>query len=380
MNPEIEQTFILKELLKNRIEQSNGWIPFDLFFNTAMYEPGLGYYSSGSYKIGQGGDFTTAPEISKYFSKAIARQTNRLLEMHDEPSVIEVGAGKGTFAFEYLKELEEIGVEIGQYYILEISADLRDRQMQSISNLPKSIRDKVTWLESLEVDPIDGILIANEVIDALPFKRFTIENNQTYELGVTLKNGELEEAAKKSGKKLSDEIEIISSEIDRQFEEGFISEVRLDFQKWFKAISGMINKGSMIFIDYGYVRNDFYRSHRSKGNMICHYQNQVIEDPLKNLGYQDISASVDFTQLANVAIDEGFFIDLFTTQAMFLLNESSLSMIGDIDSEESRMREIQKLKQLIMPDYMGDVFKCMILSKKISKDNFEELNHLTHTL
>ena len=251
MNPEIEQTFILKELLKNRIEQSNGWIPFDLFFNTAMYEPGLGYYSSGSYKIGQGGDFTTAPEISKYFSKVIARQTNRLLEMHDEPSVIEVGAGKGTFAFEYLKELEEIGVEIGQYYILEISADLRDRQMQSISDLPKNIRDKVTWLESLDVDPIDGILIANEVIDALPFKRFTIENSQTYELGVTLKNGELEEATKKSGKKLSDEIEIISSEIHRQFEEGFISEVRLDFQKWFKAISQMINKGSMIFIDYG---------------------------------------------------------------------------------------------------------------------------------
>ena len=126
--------------------------------------------------------------------------------MHDEPSVIEVGAGKGTFAFEYLKELEEIGVEIGQYYILEISADLRDRQMQLISDLPKNIRDKVTWLESLDVDPIDGILIANEVIDALPFKRFTIENNQTYELGVTLKNGELEEATKKSGKKLSDEI------------------------------------------------------------------------------------------------------------------------------------------------------------------------------
>ncbi len=142
----------------------------------------------------------------------------------------------------------------------------------------------------------------------------------------------------------------------------------------------MINKGSMIFIDYGYVRNDFYRSDRSKGNMICHYQNQVIEDPFKNLGYQDISASVDFTQLANVAIDEGFFIDLFTTQAMFLLNESSLSIIRNIDSEDSRMRETQKLKQLIMPNYMGDVFKCMILSKKISKDNFEELNHLTHTL
>ena len=105
--------------------------------------------------------------------------------------------------------------------------------MQLISDLPKNIRDKVTWLESLDVDPIDGVLIANEVIDALPFKRFTIENNQTYELGVTLKNGELEEATKKSGKKLSDEIEIISSEIDRQFEEGFISEVRLDFQKWF---------------------------------------------------------------------------------------------------------------------------------------------------
>ena len=197
MNAEIEQTLMLKQLLKNRIEQSDGWIPFDLFFNTIMYEPGLGYYSSGSHKIGEGGDFTTAPEISKYFSKAIARQTNRLLTMHNEASIIEVGAGKGTFAFEYLKELEETGIEINRYYILEISADLKDRQMQLISGLPKSIRDKVTWLESLEMDPVDGILIANEVIDALPFKRFTIENEQIYELGITLTNGELEEATKK---------------------------------------------------------------------------------------------------------------------------------------------------------------------------------------
>ena len=136
----------------------------------------------------------------------------------------------------------------------------------------------------------------------------------------------------------------------------------------------------MIFIDYGYVRSDFYRSDRSKGNMICHYQNQVIEDPLQNIGYQDISASVDFTQLANAAVEEGFFIDLFTSQGMFLLDEESLSVIGGIDSDESRLSEIQKLKQLIMPNYMGDVFKCMILGKGISKDNFEELNQLTHTL
>ena len=272
MNSEIEQTLMLKQLLKNRIEQSDGWIPFDLFFNTIMYEPGLGYYSSGSHKIGEGGDFTTAPEISKYFSKAIARQTNRLLTLHDEPSIIEVGAGKGTFAFEYLKELEETGIEINRYYILEISADLKDRQMQLISGLPKSIRDKVTWLESLEMDPVDGILVANEVIDALPFKRFTIENEQVYELGITLTDGELEEATKKSSKRLIDEIGLISSQIDRKFEEGFTSEVRLDFQKWFRGISSLINRGSMLFIDYGYVRNDFYRADRSKGNMICHYQ------------------------------------------------------------------------------------------------------------
>ena len=380
MNAEIEQTLMLKQLLKNRIEQSDGWIPFDLFFNTVMYEPGLGYYSSGSHKIGEGGDFTTAPEISKYFSKAIARQTNRLLTMHDEPSVIEVGAGKGTFAFEYLRELQETGVEISRYYILEISADLKDRQMQLISGLPKSIRDKVTWLESLEINPVDGILIANEVIDALPFKRFIIENDQVSELGITLKDGELEQATKKSSKRLIDEVGLISSEIDRKFEEGFTSEIRLDFQKWFRGISSLINRGSMLFIDYGYVRSDFYRADRSKGNMICHYQNQVIEDPLQNLGYQDISASVDFTQLANTAIEEGFFIDLFASQGVFLLNEEALNLIDDIDSNELRINEIQKLKQLIMPNQMGDVFKCMILGKGISKDNFEEFNQLTHTL
>ena len=380
MNSKTEQTFMLKKLLEDRIKQSDGWIPFDHFFNTVMYEPGLGYYSSGSHKIGEGGDFTTAPEISEYFSKSIASQTNRLLKMHEQPSVIEVGAGKGTFAFEYLKELEKTGTDINRYYILEISADLRDRQMELISGLPKSIRDKVTWLESLDMDPVDGILIANEVIDALPFKRFIIKNEQVFELGITLSEGELEEATRKSSKRLIDEIGLISSEIDREFEEGFSSEIRLDFHKWFRAISSLINKGSMIFIDYGYVRSDFYRSDRSKGNMICHYQNQVIEDPLQNIGYQDISASVDFTQLANAAVEEGFFIDLFTSQGMFLLDEESLSVVGGIDSDELRLSEIQKLKQLIMPNYMGDVFKCMILGKGISKDNFEELNQLTHTL
>ena len=380
MNPKNEQTFLLNELLRNRIDRSNGWIPFDLFFNTVMYEPGLGYYSSGSYKIGEGGDYTTAPEISKYFSKSIAMQTMRLLDMHDSPSVIEIGAGKGTFAFEYLKALEETKTEIEHYYILEISADLRDRQMQLISALPEGLRNKVTWLESLDIEPIDGIVLANEVIDALPFKRFCFENKQLFELGVTHSDGELEVEKKESGNKLREEIEAISVEIKRQFEDGFTSEIRLDMHKWFRSISSLIRKGSMIFIDYGYDRNDFYRPERSEGNMICHYQNQIIQDPLKNIGYQDISASVDFTQLADSAIEEGFFIDLFTTQSMFLLSEQSLSMIENIEKDEERIMEIQKLKQLVMPNQMGDVFKCMVLGKGISPDNFEELNHLTHTL
>ena len=380
MNPEKEQIFLLNDLLRNRIDQSNGWIPFDLFFNTIMYEPGLGYYSSGSYKIGEGGDYTTAPEISKYFSKSIANQTMRLLDMHDSPSVIEIGAGKGTFAFEYLKALEETKTAIEHYYILEISADLRDRQMQLIAGLPEDLRNKVTWLGSLDIEPIDGIVLANEVIDALPFKRFCIENEQVYELGVTYSGGIFEVSKKESSEKLRDEVEAISVEIKRKIEDGFTSEIRLDFHKWFRSISSLIRKGSMIFIDYGYDRNDFYRSERSSGNMICHYQNQIIEDPLKNIGCQDISASVDFTQLANSAIEEGFFIDLFTTQSMFLLGEQSLNMIMDIEKDEERIMEIQKLKQLVMPNQMGDVFKCMVMGKGIPPDNFEELSHLTHTL
>ena len=216
MNPENEQTFLLNNLLRNRIDRSNGWIPFDLFFNTVMYEPGLGYYSSGSYKIGEGGDYTTAPEISKYFSKSIANQTMRLLDMHDSPSVIEIGAGKGTFAFEYLKALRETKTEIEHYYILEISADLRDRQMQLISSLPEDLRNKVTWLESLDIEPIDGIVLANEVIDALPFKRFCIEKKQVYELGITYSDGAFKVSKKESSKKLRDQVEAISVEIERK--------------------------------------------------------------------------------------------------------------------------------------------------------------------
>ena len=148
MNAEIEQTLMLKQLLKNRIEQSDGWIPFDLFFNTIMYEPGLGYYSSGSHKIGEGGDFTTAPEISKYFSKAIARQTNRLLTMHDEPSIIEVGAGKGTFAFEYLKELEEAGIRDGQNWLGIIFKIILPLSLPAISSVALYVF-MIAWNEFL---------------------------------------------------------------------------------------------------------------------------------------------------------------------------------------------------------------------------------------
>ena len=375
-----EQVQELEKILRDRIDDNNGWIPFDHFFNTVMYEPVLGYYSSGSQKIGVGGDFTTAPEISTYFSKSISRQTIPLLRMHDHPSVIEIGAGRGTFAFDYLKELESNDIQIEHYYILEISADLRDRQIQLISDLPKKIRNKVIWLESLDIKPINGLLIANEVIDALPFKRFTKQNNEIFELGITHLNGELKEMKQEGSENIKAAIHLIEKEVNRHLEDGFNSEIRLDFHKWFKGISSMINNGSMIFIDYGYARNDFYKSERMSGNMICHHQNEIIENPLSNLGHQDISASVDFTQLANSAIQEGYFIDLFTSQSSFLLDSESLNILKEIVSDEERIQEVQKLKQLIMPNHMGDVFKCMILGKGISADNFEESHDMTHTL
>ena len=379
-DPSLDHSLLVREQLIQHINTRDGWISFEEFIDFVMYKPGLGYYSAGAEKIGHSGDFTTAPEISKLFGMALANQITPILDHYQSPSIIEIGAGTGKLAFDIMTQLNDYQVNFDRYYILELSADLKQRQQSMLSHLPTKTLNKIVWLDSIPMDSIDGVIIANEVIDALPFTRFKIQNGQVYELGISVEDNQLIEQPRLADEMLSNTVDSIAKEIGMTFQDGYTSEIRINFGSWFRTIESMLSSGSIFFVDYGYARQEYYDEERTNGSMICHYRNVAHEDPLSNLGIQDISASVDFSQLADVALQRNIEVGFFTSQADFLINAEILGVIESVIDEGLKMRLTQEVKQLLLPNQMGEVFKCMLLNKNINPDNFDGIKDLRHTL
>ncbi len=379
-DPSLDHSLLVREQLIQHINTRDGWISFEEFIDFVMYKPGLGYYSAGAEKIGHSGDFTTAPEISKLFGMALANQMTPILDHYQSPSIIEIGAGTGKLAFDIMTQLNDYQVNFDRYYILELSADLKQRQQSMLSHLPTKTLNKIVWLDSIPMDSIDGVIIANEVIDALPFTRFKSQNGQVYELGISVEDNQLIEQPRLADEMLSNTVDSIAKEIGMTFQDGYTSEIRINFGSWFRTIESMLSSGSIFFVDYGYSRQEYYDEERTNGSMICHYRNVAHEDPLSNLGIQDISASVDFSQLADVALQRNIEVGFFTSQADFLINAEILGVIESVIDEGLKMRLTQEVKQLLLPNQMGEVFKCMLLNKNINPDNFDGIKDLRHTL
>ena len=371
---------LVMENLAKEIKANQGWISFEDFFEFVMYKPGLGYYSAGAKKLGSSGDFTTSPEISRLFGKTVSNQVLALLNNFASPSIIEIGAGSGRLAYDIITNLINSKMDFDKYYILEVSADFRERQRQELSLLPDETFEKVIWLDSILEAPVEGIVIGNEVIDALPFKRFTVVDHKIQEIGVSIKNGQLIESTRGADKKLAEEVRLIEKALNRDFEQNYTSEIRLNIGQWLKGISSMLKSGALLFIDYGYSRQEYYAEGRKNGSMICHYRNTAHENPFLNLGVQDISASVEFTLLAEKALEEQLEVGLFTSQSDFLINGNILGELDKIEDDTLRMELTQEIKQLLMPSQMGQTFKCMMLYKNISLDSFEGIRDLRHTL
>ena len=380
IDPSLDHSLLVREQLIQHINTRDGWISFEEFIDFVMYKPGLGYYSAGAEKIGHSGDFTTAPEISKLFGMALANQITPILDHYQSPSIIEIGAGTGKLAFDIMTQLNDYQVNFDRYYILELSADLKQRQQSMLSHLPTKTLNKIVWLDSIPMDSIDGVIIANEVIDALPFTRFKSQNGQVYELGISVEDNQLIEQPRLADEILSNTVDSIAKEIGMTFQDGYTSEIRINFGSWFRTIESMLSSGSIFFVDYGYARQEYYDEERTNGSMICHYRNVAHEDPLSNLGIQDISASVDFSQLADVALQRNIEVGFFTSQADFLINAEILGVIESVIDEGLKMRLTQEVKQLLLPNQMGEVFKCMLLNKNINPDNFDGIKDLRHTL
>ena len=343
------------------VRAGGGWLSFERFMALALYAPGLGYYSAGSVKIGAGGDFVTAPQLSDLFSRCVAAQCAEVLAEGGE--ILEFGAGTGRMAAAVLTELAALGRLPHRYAILEVSADLAQRQRQRIGALPAPLAERVVWLERLPQRPVQGVILANEVLDALPCRRFVLEAGTPRELGVALNDGCLVERAAPADAALAREWARLSAQLPAPLADGYVSEICLQAGPWVASAADVLERGMMLLFDYGLPRAHYYHPQRVAGTLRCHYKHRVHDDPYVNLGVQDITAWVEFTRVAESAVDAGLEVAGFATQAAFLLGTGIERLVGEASDALERARRAGEARQLLLPGEMGEAFKVMALTR-----------------
>jgi SAM-dependent MidA family methyltransferase len=359
--------------IRGALSGAAGWLSFERFMELALYAPGLGYYSAGSVKLGAGGDFVTAPEVSELFSRCIARQCAAVL-MRTGGEILELGAGTGRMAAALLTELAAQRVLPERYAILEVSADLAQRQRERLARLPQALRERVVWLERLPEQPLHGVILANEVADALPCRRFRRDAGGVSELGVVLDAvGEASTAgsapvrfrdgAVAADASLARACDEILAGLPEPLPPGYTSEVCLRIAPWIGTLGACLARGLLLLCDYGLPRRHYYHPQRVSGTLRCHYKQLAHDDPYINLGVQDITAWVDFTRVADAALAAGLEVSGFATQAAFLLGLGVDGLVAEAGAGVERTRLAGEARRLMMPEEMGEAFKMMALSR-----------------
>jgi SAM-dependent MidA family methyltransferase len=372
------------ELIGERIRAAGGWIPFEQFMELALYAPGLGYYSAGSVKLGPGGDFVTAPEVSDLFSRCVARQCAQVLS--GEGEILELGAGSGRMAAVILQSLAAAGRLPARYAILEVSADLAQRQRERLARLPREIRDRVVWLDRLPEQPIDGVILANEVLDALPCRRLTLRGGAVRELGVAVAESSSGAVAFVEHEAAPDEAlagawAALLAELPEPLPEGYTSEICLRVAPWLAGLAACLDRGLILMLDYGLPRAHYYHPQRTAGTLRCHFKQRVHDDPYSNIGVQDITAWVDFTRVAEAAVACGLDVRGFCTQAAFLLGTGVEHLLAEETGAVEHARLAGEARRLLLPGEMGEAFKAIALARECDDplDGFA-LQDLRHSL
>jgi SAM-dependent MidA family methyltransferase len=356
-----EHSSRVREHITAKIHASGGWLSFEHFMDSALYAPGLGYYSGGARKLGAGGDFTTAPEVSRLFGACVAVQCAEILPaLGNDASILEIGAGSGRMAADILGRLESLNRLPERYLILEISADLRERQQELLQKRLPHLLDRVQWLEGPPPGPFDGIILANEVLDALPVARFRWHAAGVEEMGVIFEDGRFAWAARAASGALASSCRELFAASDG-WADGYVSEYCPRLPAWIDGVTRALRTGVVLWFDYGLPRAQYYLAERHDGTLLCHFQHRLSEDPFANIGLQDITAWVDFTRVAEGCSAANLEVAGFTTQAHFLAasgidREMQRAAGGD---EGLFARLANQARQLMMPGEMGERFKAM---------------------
>jgi len=355
--------------LREQIHASGGSIGFGDFMHTALYAPGLGYYVAGANKFGRGGDFTTAPEISPLFGYVLARQIAPVLEdlrtrQTGQACVLEFGAGSGALAISVLERLQTLDALPERYLILDVSEELRLRQQRNIDEALGPLAKRVEWLHELP-EKFDGAMIANEVVDALPFERFRVTNDNVEQARVAVSNDAFCWHYEPANDGLRNGVRHLENEMGVPFAGGFESELCLAARPWLTDVLAALRRGSAFIIDYGTSRREYYASERRRGFLRCHFQQHAHDDPLLYPGIQDITTWVDFTALAEAAVASGASVDGYLTQSEMLIAGGIEAELNEFSSlPVSRQLQLSaQVKLLTLPAEMGENFKCLLLRK-----------------
>jgi len=362
----------LAALIGDEIHAAGGSIPFSRFMELALYAPGLGYYSAGAHKFGVGGDFVTAPELGPLFAECIAEALTPVLrQLGPGAGLMEIGGGSGRFAVAALLHLHALDALPARYLLLEPSADLRQRQQALLAErLPPGINARVVWLDGPPEGAWDGVVFANEVIDALPTPRFAIHAGKVWEEHVVLADDHsFQSTLRPSDALLSAAVRHLERGLDAPLPDGYRSEVLPQLPYWINAVAGPLRRGALLFVDYGYPRREYYHPQRVDGTLRAFYRHHVSAEVFARVGVQDLTASVDFTALAEAGTQAGFDFAGYSTQAGFLLGNGLGARLdaheAQASSEAERLALRHQVRTLTLPHEMGERFQVMGFARDV---------------
>jgi len=340
----------LLQHLTAAIAQAGGWLPFDRYMALVLYAPGLGYYASGQRLFGampsSGSDFVTAPELSPLFGRTLARQVAQALVVAQADEVFEFGAGSGALASQLLQALDEMGQPVRQYSIIDLPGTLRERQAQTLA----AWGDRVRWLDALPAQ-MHGVVVGNEVLDAMPVQLLHWDGQQWFERGVASAAGTLAWADRPTE---------LQPPLEGTLPPGTVTEIHPQAEAFMRTLADRLTRGAAFFIDYGFPEAEYYHPQRSGGTLMCHRAHQSDTDPLQQPGQKDITAHVNFTGLALAAQDAGLDVLGYTSQARFLLNCGITDLLQGAD-----LRTVAHAQKLITEHEMGELFKVLAVGRGV---------------
>lgn len=351
----------LQSLIQETIHAHDGWIDFATFMHMALYTPGLGYYSGGAKKFGIGGDFVTAPEISPLFARALANQAAQVLTA-TQGNVLELGAGTGKLAADILFALANLQILPQQYFIIEVSDYLRELQRNNLEKwLPIDLFKRIVWLDALP-NQLNGMVLANEVLDAIPVHLVGKQGGELIERGVTWQDGLVWQDQPLTNSALLNTV----AELD--LPDDYLTEVAPLATGLMTSLADSLGQGVICWIDYGFGAREYYHPQRTGGTLMCHYQHYAHSDPLIYVGLQDITAHVNFTAIAEAAVSRQLAVLGYVNQASFLINCGLLELLAEVSPEDMAIYApmVSATQKLLSPAEMGELFKVILLGKGIS--------------